>query len=322
MGNDGGSIPTRRELVKEAARNPTTTELKETQNNQQEYYWTTCPLSQRPLATPIVSDSSGKLYNKDAVLEYLLPADDGTPGRIKSDNEEVLEGRVKSIRDVVEVKFEVVGEVSSVRKGGNMQKEEKWVCPIARKELGPGVKAVYLVPCGHAFSEIALKEVLAESCLQCNKPFSSENIIPILPTAPVDIARLATRIKNLKESGLTHSLKKAPGSNKKRKKNHDGGTEPAIGVTPVAEIDITKNASKPVTPQPSSGTATPRAGIKNAATASLTAKVLEDEKERIKKRKLGMNDNLKSLFSSGGSVTRKDGDFMTRGYSIPAGAKR
>jgi hypothetical protein len=163
------SIPTRRELVKEAARNPTTTELKESQNTQQEYYWTTCPLSQRPLATPIVSDSSGKLYNKDAVLEFLLPAGDGTPGRIRSDNEEVLEGRVKSIRDVVEVKFEVVKETSSVRKGGNM-KVEKWVCPVARKELGPGVKAVYLVPCGHAFSDAAVKEISAEACLQVYRP--------------------------------------------------------------------------------------------------------------------------------------------------------
>jgi hypothetical protein len=160
------SIPTRRELVKEAARNPTTTELKESQNTQQEYYWTTCPLSQRPLVAPVVSDSSGKLYNKDALLEFLLPAGDSAPGRIKSDNEEVLEGRVKSIRDVVEVKFEVAGESNSVRNGGNMRKEEKWVCPITRKELGPGVKAVYLVPCGHAFSESALKEVSTDGCLQ------------------------------------------------------------------------------------------------------------------------------------------------------------
>ncbi|KAI9766443.1 MAG: hypothetical protein M1840_006550 [Geoglossum simile] len=322
MGNDGGSIPTRRELVKEAARNPTTTELKETRNTQQEYYWTTCPLSQKPLATPIVSDSSGKLYNKDAVLEFLLPAGDGTPGRIKSDNEEVLEGRVKSIRDVVEVKFEVVKETSSVQRGGNIRKVEKWVCPIARKELGPGVRAVYLVPCGHAFSEAAVKEVSTETCLQCNTPFTSVQVIPILPTLPADITRLAVRINSLKESGLTHSLKKVPGSSKKRKKNIDKEAEITDGTIPIDESDMNKAVSKPSTPQPTSGSTAARAGIKNAATASLTAKVLEDEKERNKKRKLGMNDNLKSLFSSGESGTRKDGDFMTRGYSIPAGAKR
>jgi hypothetical protein len=128
-------------------------------------------------------------------------------------------------------------------------------------------------------------------------------------------------MKNLKESGLTHSLKKAPGSSKKRK-NINGGTETTDGATSIAETGSTKTVSKPGTPQPTSSAATPRAGIKNATTASLTTRVLEDEKERNKKRKLGMNDNLKSLFSSGESVTRKDGDFMTRGYSIPASAKR
>src|SRR5438552_2321380 len=117
--------------------------------------------------------------------------------------------------------------------------------------------------------------------------------------------RLAIRMKNLRESGLTHSLKKAPGSSKKRKKNIGGGIEATDGAISTAEPDATKTVSEPATPQPSSGTATPRAGIKNAATASLTAKVLEDEKERNKKRKLGMNDNLKSLFSSGGSASRK-----------------
>jgi hypothetical protein len=130
------------------------------------------------------------------------------------------------------------------------------------------------------------------------------------------------RIKNLKENGLTHSLKKAPGSSKKRKKNIDRDTEITDGTTPTDGSDANKSVSKPATPQPVSGSTAARAGIKNAATASLTAKVLEDEKERNKKRKLGMNDNLKSLFSSGEAGARKDGDFMTRGYSIPAGAKR
>ena len=64
----------------------------------------------------------------------------------------------------------------------------------------------------------------------------------------------------------------------------------------------------------------PRSAIKNAATASLTAKVLAEEQERTKRRKMEPNENLKSLFSSG-NAKHKDGDFMTRGFSIPAGAK-
>ena len=45
-------------------------------------------------------------------------------------------------------------------------KDLKWVCPITSKTFGAGVKAVYLVPCGHAFLESAVKEVSGENCLQ------------------------------------------------------------------------------------------------------------------------------------------------------------
>lgn len=61
-------------------------------------------------------------------------------------------------------------------------------------------------------------------------------------------------------------------------------------------------------------------GIKNSATASLTARVLNEENEKKKKRKIN-NENIDSLFTK----DKKDGakaDFMTRGFSIPASARR
>jgi Rtf2 RING-finger len=320
MGNDGGSIPTRRELVKNAARNPNSSELKATQLEAQTHAWTYCPLSNRPLATPIVSDCAGTLYNKDAILEQLLPKDDDVPASIIKEKEDILQGRVKSLRDVVEVKFTVV-------KDG---KDEKKICPIISKELGPSTKAVYLVPCGHAFSEVAIREVAGEACVECNEPYARENVIPILPMAKEDVAKLAARATKLKEAGLTHSLKKAPGS-KKRKKNADGdsaategklsetnGKTTMEGLSEKTKARLAENGSG--TPQSRSGTSTPvSSGIKNAATASLTAKVLDEQEERNKRRKMGLNDNLKSLFSNTGysAQTHKGGDFMTRGYSLP-----
>lgn len=41
-------------------------------NNQTRARWTSCALSKRPLQEPIVACGLGKLYNKDALLEYLL----------------------------------------------------------------------------------------------------------------------------------------------------------------------------------------------------------------------------------------------------------
>ena len=156
------SIPKRRELVKEAARQQTSSQIKETQQEAQAHKWSTCQISQRPLKAPIVSDCLGNLYNKDAILEFLLPSEDPAVEALKPDQERILEGRVKGLKDVVEVRFLEDGEEKA--SGG----EGRWVCPVTNKALGPAVKAAYVVPCGHAFAEVALREVADSQCLQVN----------------------------------------------------------------------------------------------------------------------------------------------------------
>jgi len=313
MGNDGGSIPTRRELVKNAARALNTSELKATQLESSTHAWTYCPLSNRALAPPIVSDSNGILYNKDAILESLLPS-------AASSTPEALPKSIKGLRDIVEVKFQIVKE----------GKEEKKICPITSKELGPATRAVYLVPCGHVFSEAAIREVRGETCVECNEGFKEEDVIPILPVAEEEKERLRSRMEKLRERGLTHSLKKAPGSKKRKKGAVD--TEVEAGPEKTGSTEAISEKTKPregqtgnSTPQnqdkSSSSTPVPASssGIKNAATASLTAKVLDEQEERNKRRKMGLNNNLKSLFSNKGydAQTHKSGDFMTRGFSLP-----
>lgn len=150
-------------MVKEAARDPSTTQVKEIRNEQQEYYWTTCPLSHQPLRAPIVSDWLGQLYSKDAVLQQLLKAG-GDQEREELCHDVGFNLRVKGLKDLVEVKFEVE-EDSELNEAG-ASSTLKWVCPITKKRLGPGVKAIYLVPCGHAFLESVIKEVPGETCLQ------------------------------------------------------------------------------------------------------------------------------------------------------------
>lgn len=300
--------------MKEAARNPTTTEIKATQHEQQEYYWTTDPISRKPLAQPIVSDSNGKLYNKDTILEYLIPSDDGAN---KAEAEAILQGSVKSLRDVVEVHFDVA----------TAETKEGWRCPVTGDSLGPGSKAVYLVPCGHAFSGGAIKEVSGERCLQCNETYASNDVIPILPTAATDIARLTLRVKTLKDQGLSHSLKKSAKESKKRKKREEKEDVPLL--VSVAEEGVKpKDASsrttgpRTSTPLSSEKDAVKSSNIKNTSTASLTAKVMQEQEQR-KKQKMD-NDNLRSLFSNRDPAKPhgKSSDFMTRGYSIPANAKR
>jgi len=126
---------------------------------------------------------------------------------------------------------------------------------------------------------------------------------------------LNSRLLKLKEQGLTHSLKKVPGVGKKRKKTDTAnGT---ISVEATAENRKSLNAV-----QTSETTASATNGIRNAGTASLTAKVLAEQNDRNKRRKTAENDNLKGLFSSSNGGTKMHADFMTRGFSIPADAKR
>ena len=311
MGNDGGSIPTRRELVKEAARNPSATEVKESQNEQQEYFWTTDPISHKPLAQPIVSDSSGKLYNKETILEYLVEENR------KEDADAITQGLVKSLKDVVEVKFEVdtdaIGQVN-----GSIQ-HERWKCPVTGDRLGPGSKAVYLAPCGHAFSSNAIKEVSGEKCLTCETEYASNDVIPILPTSGTDIARLTLRMKMLQEKGLAHSLKKASGGGKKRKNRDEGGGISVESTNGLGEINGHKSTSRNPTPVNGVPSKSDTSGINNSSTASLTAKVMQ-EQEMSKKRKRE-NEVVRGLFSSKDSSqpSGKSSDFMTRGFSLPNG---
>jgi hypothetical protein len=162
---------------------------------------------------------------------------------------------------------------------------------------------------------------------QCNEPYAENDVIPILPTLPTDIARLNLRIKTLKEKGLTHALKKAPGS-KKRKKHaekeaatttvDDDETTTQSGTNGTKGSDedkkpISTEAKKHDKPAPAANN-----GIKNASTASLTRKVLEEQEERNKRRKLTENDNVKSLFrkSDDKPDMKKSGDYMSRGFTI------
>ncbi|KAL0265398.1 Replication termination factor 2 [Diplodia seriata] len=137
----------------------------------------------------------------------------------------------------------------------------------------------------------------------CNEPYAPNDVIPIVPTAEEDIARLQLRIKTLKEKGLTHSLKKAAGG----KKRKNGGGDDKDGKATKKEKKEKKAAAD---------------GIKNSATASLTARVLAEQEERNKRRKIENNENLSSLFRKDQNKPGKNSDFMTRGFNIPAQAKR
>ncbi|KAF7543088.1 hypothetical protein G7Z17_g11029 [Cylindrodendrum hubeiense] len=254
MGNDGGSIPKRHELVKNAARAKTVSELKATALESLGHAWTHCALSGDPIdLDTLVSDWRGRLYNYEAILNGLMPSDEPaeiTPSSLG----------IKSLRDVTKLKVS--------REGKSL------VCPISMKELGPLTKAVYLVPCGHVFAEVAMREIQEKACPECTTEYSQDNVIPLLPITEADISRLETRIESLKSQGLTHTLKKDKSEKKKKRKGDDVKEEESK-----AKSDETLKRSKKVEDSRISG-------INNSFAASLTAKVLAEQDERNKRRKL------------------------------------
>ncbi|KAJ1324784.1 replication termination factor 2 [Microdochium nivale] len=290
MGNDGGSIPKRHELVREAARAKNSSELKATLLENLAHLWAFCPLTSEPLAfDSTVSDARGRLYNYESILQCLAP--DAAAPLPEGQTAEFERTGIKGLKDIVRLKFHV-------RKGddgdkGKSKGKEVRACPISMKELGSEsspVKAVYVVPCGHVFAEVAIRETTGlgsssnagsgkdaeegdKQCPECSGAFVERDVISILPTDESEVQRLAKRSDELKTLGLTHSLKKDKSGGKKKRKAEGEGTDSSGDKT--AKSNSSKGKISGIDSR-----------INNAMTASLTAKVLAEQEERNKRRKM------------------------------------
>ncbi|KAI0969629.1 Rtf2 RING-finger-domain-containing protein [Xylaria arbuscula] len=302
MGNDGGSIPKRRELVKEAARLPTSSELKATALESLTHAWSTCPISSEPLDPHnTVSDFRGRLYNYETILRCLIPNTDATTnnnnesGPEESKTQEAAEfarSGIRSLKDVVKLRF-------NIRKD-EKRGEEVRTCPLSMKELGASVRAVYIVPCGHVFTEIVMKELLAveansnntdtaaleekktSHCPECSETFLVRDMVPILPVDESDVEKCTARIEELRSAGLAHNLKKdkAAGGKKKRKAAEEDGSRSLENGTD-GNKKVTQKEKKQKRDRDDISSR-----INNSMTATLTAKVLAEQEERNKQRKL------------------------------------
>lgn len=271
MGNDGGSIPKRRELVKDAPRAKTVSELKATALESLSHSWTRDPLSAEPLDLEnAVSDWRGRLYNYESVLKGLVPGSEqpaDASGSANGNDMTFAATGIRSLRDVVRLRFKKYTPAGA-------REKEIWACPVSLRELGPGTKAVYVVPCGHVFAEAAIREIVDQehTCPECSEAFEEQDAVPILPVEEAQVERLSRRMEDLRSRGLTHSKKKDKSDKKKKRKAGDrdenGETE---GRRPAKATKVGKSEAP---------------SINNPMTASLTAKVMAEQEERNRRRKL------------------------------------
>ncbi|KAK3743697.1 hypothetical protein QZH41_002842 [Actinostola sp. cb2023] len=168
MGCDGGTIPTRDELVR-LKKKPE----KIDKNFELNAKWFHCAITQESLRAPIVSCELGKLYNKESLLEYLLDKEAATTE---------VANHIRSLKDTKELvltenaAFEEKSKVESAEGYQDFQ-ASPYVCPVVGIEMNGRYKFCFLWKCGCVLSERALKEVKSPVCHKCGKPFSHEDIV-------------------------------------------------------------------------------------------------------------------------------------------------
>ncbi|KAM9525137.1 replication termination factor 2 isoform 4-T4 [Salvelinus alpinus] len=157
MGCDGGTIPKRHELVK----GPKKVE-KVDKNAALAARWKYCALSTEKLRSPIVTCDLGRLYNKDAVIEFLLDKSADRP------NSEVV-SHLRGIKDIKELNLTDNPAWEGERRNTKGDRYEDmhcamFICPVVGLEMNGKHRFCFLRTCGCVFSDRALKEVKTEIC--------------------------------------------------------------------------------------------------------------------------------------------------------------
>ncbi|NXQ10530.1 RTF2 protein, partial [Peucedramus taeniatus] len=143
-----------------------------------------------------------RLYNKDAIIEYLLDkSPDKTPMESAS--------HIKSIKNVTELQLvdnpAWCGDKESIKgdKYDDLQ-AARFICPVVGLEMNGRHRFCFLRNCGCVFSERALKEIKAEVCHKCGIPFQEEDVI-VLNGNKEDVEILK---KRMEERRLKSKLEK------------------------------------------------------------------------------------------------------------------
>lgn len=204
MGCDGGTIPRRHELVKTKQRG----EQKD-KNADLVAKWKHCALSSEPLKEPIVACELGKLYNKDAVIEYLLNKKAEKKAEMK---------HIKGLKDIHTLSLHRnpawKSRTEKAEKGDGYidDHDSKYICPISGVEMNGKHKFCYLRSCACVLSQRALKELRGSVCGICSKEYSESDDVVMLNGDKEEMDLLQKKIdQRRKEKKSQKSQKKLEG---------------------------------------------------------------------------------------------------------------
>eukprot|EP00008_Paramoeba_atlantica_P011336 CAMPEP_0201492320 /NCGR_PEP_ID=MMETSP0151_2-20130828/32635_1 /ASSEMBLY_ACC=CAM_ASM_000257 /TAXON_ID=200890 /ORGANISM="Paramoeba atlantica, Strain 621/1 / CCAP 1560/9" /LENGTH=223 /DNA_ID=CAMNT_0047879061 /DNA_START=166 /DNA_END=837 /DNA_ORIENTATION=- len=201
-----------------------------------------------PLQNPIVVCPLGRLYNKDIVIELLLE---------KKTKELPEVSHIRAIKDVFPVSF-----TPNPQHEPENSHSYPFICPVSCEVFNGIHSFVYLRPCSHVISEkyfdmVGEKDAL--TCPVCEKPFSSNELIPLCRDEEVV---QGLREKMEKERA---EAKQQQGSKKRKKREAKEGTK--------------SKKPKVDRPRPTATTTTTQGGGGGDSTKSAVYKSLFLEKE-------------------------------------------
>lgn len=219
MGNDGGTIARRSDILSLHSKTKESS-FKDVLDDSRGALLNTCAISSQPLSGngPIVSDYKGRLYLKEAILEYIVSRNKAqdTESQAPETGENAL-AHVRTTSDLVQLT--VFWEKTT---------DTRLKCPISQ-DLKQTTVFVYLRGCGCVLlsKTVQTAEKESQKCPGCDKPFSSVDIVKLNPTNDEMTAAFNTaNYHKVQALGLTHSKKK-----KKRLKRRAPEPEPPAGST-------------------------------------------------------------------------------------------
>lgn len=289
MGCDGGTIPKRHELVK----GPKKVE-KVDKNAELAAKWKYCALSQEKLRRPIVSCELGRLYNKDAIIEYLL---DKTAERPNAD----AVAHIRGIKDIKELGLTDNPEWQGERRNTKGDRYEDihcgmFICPVVGLEMNGKHRFCYLQTCGCAFSDRALKEVKTEICHKCGDPFHDEDIV-VLNGTKEEVEKLREKMEERRAKAKTKKSKKskvAEQSVSTPSESKDDTQSPQVDVAGSSSLQNGGESSQSAVAGPS-GSSSSSKGSKSS-TSFATKRSIQDMNEK--------SEAFKSLFTTHSSAKR------------------
>lgn len=230
MGCDGGTIPTRDELVKTAKR----PEQKD-KDSVRLYKWRHCALTQEPLDKPVVACELGRLYNKEAIIEKLLNAK--SEGKSESNTAD----HIRSLKDVKELQLEpnpAFKDKVTVGDGGYIDSQRSpWICPLTSQEMNGRFPFVFDWSNGKVMSQRAHK-MLKEDKVSA---IAEENLIILNPedNGELMFTKMEARRARIK------AAKKAEKEKRKAEKSvtNDNGEQPTKKVK-IVEAKASSSSKK------------------------------------------------------------------------------